>query len=416
MHIEGTQVVRRLEELYALGLQADGTHSRLAFSPEDAKGRALFAGYFRELGIPTRTDEAGNLIARLDGSEGDLPAILLGSHLDTVPDGGKYDGALGCMAGYAVCAALVQNGTRLRHPLEVIVFADEEGARFGTGMFGSNAFCGSLGEPDAGAPDIFGTPRGEVLEKAGIVLSEAHRAKRDKSGVHCFLELHVEQGISLHQKGIPLGVVSSIAGVRRYEVSVTGQANHSGSTQMRHRKDALVAASAFISAIPGITAALGDEYTVATVGTIKVRPGAVNVIPGECVFSLEMRDQSEAVMQALELKFREKLESVCREQGCACAVTELSRHAPAPMSAWVREVIEKVCQNGNAPYAVVPSGAFHDAMILSESFPTGMIFVPSRDGISHSPLEYSTVEDIEAGCNILLRTVLELDKQDCPHN
>lgn len=409
MHIDARDVTGRLEALYALGALPGGTHTRLAFSPEDAAGRRLFEGWFVELGIPCRTDEAGNLIARLAGSDANAPAIVVGSHLDTVPDGGKYDGALGCVAGFAVCRALAQAKHTPRHPLEVVVFADEEGARFGNGMFGSDAFCGTLAMPDETTPDVFGHPRKEVLETFGIQLAQVRRAARPPESVLCCLELHVEQGASLSKSGVPVGVVSTIAGVRRYEVTVEGQANHSGSTQMADRHDALVAASACIAGIPAAVAAMGNDFTVATVGTLRTLPGAVNVIPGTCTFTLEMRDQADGVMDTLEENLWAALRRHCEANGCTFATSEVTRHAPAPMAPWVQEALQAACREEGTPYNVVPSGAFHDAMTLSATFPTGMLFVPSEGGISHSPQEYTKPEDIETGCNVLLRAVLEID-------
>lgn len=411
MHIDAEYVVARLEELYRLGAMPDGTHTRLAFSPEDAKGRAAFARRFEALGIPVRTDEAGNLIARLEGDVPELPAIVVGSHLDTVPNGGKYDGALGCVAGLAVCAALKEARHTLRHPLEVVVFTDEEGARFGNGMFGSGAFSGTLQPMSADSPDRSGKPRGQVLSHFGINLADASMAARARDTVHCCLELHVEQGASLYKSGIPVGVVSTIAGVRRYEVTVTGKANHAGSTQMADRRDALVAAAAFIAGIPAAVAKAGDEFTVATVGTIRVAPGSVNIIPGACTFSLEMRDQREETLDVLEGRLFCALAGHCEAGGCRHTVKEVARHAPAPMTPWVQDAMRDACHKLDIPYAMVPSGAFHDAMPLSAAFPTGMIFIPSIGGVSHSPEEHSTPQDIETGCNALLQTVLEIDKR-----
>lgn len=414
MEVDIKRIITRLEELYLCGQKEDGTFTRMAYSDEDIKGRQKFRGYFEKLGIPVRLDEAGNMIARLEGENKDLPAILIGSHLDTVPDGGKYDGVLGCVAGLEVCEMLAANKKRLKHPLEVIVFTDEEGFRFGNGLLGSGAICGEDLHIQESDLDMYGQTRKEVFEKYGIKVSDVAKAKRNPETVHCFLELHVEQGVSLYKHKIPVGIVSSIAGVSRYEIQVKGQANHAGSTRMEDRHDALVAAARFIAAVPKIVAVNGNEFTVATVGTMKVTPNSVNVIPGNCEFLLEIRDQSAEVMKLIEEKLKAELETICGEMEEELTWTHLSYHAPAPMSLQVKQAIEKAVAKEKAEYTVIPSGAFHDSLLMTEIFPTGMIFVPSVEGISHSRYELTMEEDIKRGCSVLLDTVLEVDSMEIP--
>lgn len=409
MDINLDRILGRLEELYQCGAQEDGTFTRMAYSPEDRKGREIFMDYFRKLGIEPETDAAGNLIARLEGEDPKLPAIMTGSHLDTVPDGGRYDGALGCVAGLEVCQTLIESGRRLRHPLEIVVFTDEEGFRFGSGMLGSGAMCGQDLHVSGEDQDMCGQTRGEVLKACGLKVSELGNARRSKDSVHCFLELHVEQGASLHKKRIPVGVVTSIAGVSRFEIKVTGEANHAGSTVMEDRKDALVAAARFVARVPEIVAACGNPFTVATVGTMKVVPNSVNVIPGEAYFRLEIRDQDEKVMETIEQKLRECLASICEEMGEEYSFNRFSYHEPAPMTEWVRDAIEASVRELDIPYTKVPSGAFHDSLLMTAVFPTGMIFVPSVGGISHSRYEFTEGSDIGQGCRVLLETVLRVD-------
>lgn len=410
MRVNIQKLMSRLEEIYACGAQKDGTHTRMAYSPEDVKGRQLFVQYANELGLQTRTDQAGNLILKLCGANASLPSIVTGSHLDTVPDGGKYDGALGCVAGLGVCEAYIEAGIKPEHSLEVIVFTDEEGFRFGKGLFGSSAICGQGESVSPEDKDIYGNVRKEVVKSYGIHCGDFQGARRDKDSVHCFVELHIEQGGILDRKKIPIGIVTTIAGVNRYEITVTGEANHAGSTAMSDRKDALVAAAAFISKVPEITEAFGNEYTVATVGTIKVTPHSVNVIPGTCTFSLELRDQSRDVLCLVEEKLKVCLEETARKRKVTYKMARESTHAPAPMSPWVREVLVKAGKEEGYPLMELPSGAFHDSLIMSGQFHTGMIFVPSIGGISHSRLEETRREDIEKGCNVFIRAIEILDK------
>lgn len=409
MRIDTKKLMERVEEIYNCGKQEDGSFSRVAYSPQDIRGREKFVSYFKALGIEPVIDKAGNIIARLEGKNPDLPAIVIGSHLDTVPDGGKYDGVLGCLGGLGVCEAVVKSGQRMEHPLEVIVFTDEEGARFGSGMTGSAAFCGMPPDFADSDIDIYGMNRGGVFESFGIRADSLAQAERRPGTVRCFIELHIEQGSSLYKNNVPVGVVTSIAGVKRYEVVVMGESNHAGSTMMPDRKDSLVAAARFISAIPDIVAEHGGEFTVATVGTIRVEPGSVNVIPGVCVFSLEIRDQSQEMMDTIERLLRERLKKDCR--WLTHSFRQIASHDAAPMTDWVMESIRDACEKQGCAYQTMPSGAFHDSLLISARFPTGMIFIPSVGGISHSPREFSTAADIEKGCDVLLRTVLIIDNK-----
>lgn len=409
MVIDGEKVIIHLEEIYKCGAQPDGTHSRIAYSKEDVKGRELFRSWFEKLGISTRVDEAGNVIARMEGKNPTLPAIVMGSHLDTVPDGGKYDGVVGCVGGLAVCEAMKEAGYVPNHPIEVIVFTDEEGFRFGSGLFGSSAICGvdpHVSETDL---DMYGETRQEVVKSYGIRVEDYPKAKKDPKDVKCFLELHVEQGARLDKAGTPVGVVSSIAGVTRFEIEITGEANHAGSTAMSDRKDALVAASKLVGKLPEIVKENGTEFTVATVGTMKVTPNSVNVIPGTCTFHLEIRDQERSVMDAVEKEAFVFLQEVCKEGGLTFTTQKISDHAPEPMKDWVKDTIEESVKELSYDYAVIPSGAFHDSLTMSPVFPTGMIFVPSKGGISHSRYEFTEAEDIRKGCEVLLNTVLKVD-------
>lgn len=410
MVIDADKVMLYLEELYQCGKQPDGTFSRIAYSKEDKEGRKRFAGWFADLEIPTRIDEAGNLIARMEGRDPTLPAILLGSHLDTVPDGGRYDGAAGCVGGLAVCQAMKQAGYFPNHPIEVIVFTDEEGARFGSGLFGSSAICGQPLEVSEEEIDSGGRKQIEVMKDSyGIRLEEVWKAKKDPKDVKCFLELHVEQGARLDKEQKAIGVVSSIAGVVRFEVEIVGEANHAGSTAMGDRKDALVAAAQLIGEIPAMVKETGGEFTVATVGTIQVSPNSVNVIPGTCRFHLEIRDQERKIMEAVEKRVFTCLEKICREARLEWRVQKISDHAPQPMEGWLTKQIEEATKEMGYSYRILPSGAFHDALAMAQAFPTGMVFVPSKGGISHSRYEHTEKEEMEKGCEVLLHTVLKVD-------
>lgn len=413
MKANGKRIVHRLNEIYECGKKPDGTHSRVAFTSEDRKGREVFCRYCEELGLKPVQDQGGNLIVRMDGKKKDAPAIIIGSHMDTVLDGGKYDGVYGCVGGLEVLEILAEEKIKPNHPIEVIVFADEEGIRFGSGMFGSNAFCGKICQDvDPDETDIFGIKREEVMREAGVDLQQIAKAKRASESVLGTLELHVEQGGSLDQMGIPVGIVTSIAGVKRYSVVLGGEANHSGSTRMCDRHDALVAAGKMIGILPDIVQKYGDSFTVGTVGQISVEPGAVNIIPGRCEFLLEFRDQSEETMERLAEIFRKTLSHVCEQRDIRMSMKLISDHEPGKMNSEIQRITREACEKLEIPYTSIPSGAFHDSLLLTQRFPAGMIFVPSEGGISHSPREFTREEDLAAGVEILLHTVLMLDEKE----
>lgn len=410
MKIDQNRLMDHLEQVYQCGRQPDGTFTRMAFSSEDMEGKKLFISWAEALGMTTRWDAAGNLIARLEGTDLKASAIILCSHLDTVPDGGRFDGALGVIGALEAVQSLKEAGLTLAHPVEIIAFADEEGFRFNRSIIGSNSFCGVDPGIFAEEKDIYGTARGEIYSKLGLDPAKALEAKRDPGTVACTLELHIEQGGSLDQQNIPIGVVSAIAGCFRYEITVEGEANHGGSTKMTDRKDALVAASALIGNLPAVVKEFGTEYTVATVGMVSVQPHSVNVIPGKCVFSLEIRDQSLDMLNTIEREALKKLEEGCKANGCTYTVAVKSKVDPAPLNEQVTMAIGQAAKTLGYPCKSVPSGAYHDSLVLSRYFKAGMIFVPSIGGVSHSRYENTAPEDLAKGCHVLAEAVVQLDK------
>lgn len=408
--IDQDRITERLEAIYACGKQEDGTYSRIAFSLEDKAGRDLFAGYLNRLGMKTYYDKAGNMIARREGTEPGRAPIMMGSHLDTVPDGGKYDGAFGCVGALEVIEELTQQKEQLRHPLEIIVFADEEGVRFGKGLSGSNAISGlPLIGFLAEDTDATGKSRGGVMKIYGVDVDSMGEAARRREDVACFLEMHVEQGRNLEKHEKQIGIVTAIAGVSRYVITVRGETNHSGSTMMEDRKDALVGAADLIHRIPQIVREKGSSFAVGTVGKVTVLPGAMNVIPGEVSFTLEVREQTDEKRKEITEEIFRQMDSICEENGLQYEKKDVADYPCAPMDPHIVGTMEEICERQKAAYCKLPSGAFHDAMFMTRTFPTGMLFVPSRDGISHSPLEYTAPEDLAAGCRILYETVKELD-------
>lgn len=409
--IHAERIQKRIEEIYHCGEKKDGTHSRIAFSKEDEAGRKIFAQYLRTAGAEVHYDSAGNMIAHFKGSDETLPAIMMGSHLDTVPNGGKYDGVYGCVGPLEVLQAYQEKGIILRHPVDIIVFADEEGVRFGKGMVGSMAMSGQ--KLDDFLPedrDKDGLFRQDVMKIYEVDFADLAKARRNAEDVQCFIELHVEQGRNLERRECQIGAVTTIAGVSRYLITVNGETNHSGSTMMEDRRDALVGVSEFIQQIPGMIKANGSKYAVGTVGKLKVEPGAMNVIPGKVEFTLEVREQTDPGKIELENILFSLLESICNEQGLTYSFQRLVSYKCAPMDQQIVGRITEICKRKSIKSMELPSGAFHDAMFMSRVYPTGMIFVPSIKGISHAPQEYTRLEDLAAGCEVLYDLILEMDK------
>lgn len=410
--IRADRIQKRLDEIYECGRAEDGTYSRIAFSDADKKGREIFASYLGSLGLAARLDPAGNLIAGWEGEEKGLPPIMMGSHLDTVPNGGKYDGAYGCVGALEVLESLMENGERLKHPLEIIVFADEEGVRFGKGLSGSNAISGlPLEGFSAGDRDAEGRCRKEVMGDYGVDFDRMQEAARKKEEVACFLEMHVEQGRVLEKNEKTIGVVTAIAGVSRFQITVSGETNHSGSTMMSDRRDALVGAADFIRQVPEIVSCRGSEYAVGTVGKISAVPGSMNVIPGRVEFTLEIREQTDENRKRINDRLFETLDMICKKNGLKYDVRTIADYPCAPMNSRIVNLIDETCGKLGYSHCRMPSGAFHDAMFMARTFDTGMIFVPSKGGVSHSPSEFTEPEDLAAGCDALYHTVKELDRR-----
>jgi allantoate deiminase len=356
-----------------------------------------------------RRDPVGNIIGRRAGADANLPAIAIGSHIDTVLNGGRYDGALGVLGGIEVCQALHEDGVQTRHPLEVISFIEEESTRWASAMLGSNFMAGRITAGMLGATDRQGVSIAEGLAEAGYDPAAFAEAARPGNEFRCYIELHIEQGAVLESLNLPVGVVTGIAGPLFLFLRLTGRTDHAGATPMNLRRDTLVAAAELVLAARD--AALAASPTaVATVGRLEVKPGATNAIPGEVFMTFDLRDIVEAQRDRLEASVRSAIQRVTREAGLISVLEEPSRHPPVPLPEHMVEAVATACAAAGYPVHRLPSGAGHDAQVMASITPTAMIFVRSRDGVSHSPHEYSQPGDILAGVEVLHRTVLELDR------
>jgi N-carbamoyl-L-amino-acid hydrolase len=396
-----------LQELGRLGESPTGM-DRVAYSPEDILGRDYAIKLMQEAGLDTRIDTAGNIIGRLAGTEDSLPAIALGSHTDTVPKGGKYDGALGVMAAIEVIRTLKDQGHTTKHPLEVINFTNEEGTRFHRWLVGSRSMCGLLEQDDLDAVDDDGFGLGPCLVDIGGDISRIEEAKRSTGELAAYLELHIEQGPYLHKSGNPIGVVTGITGRAVFEVEIEGKANHAGTTPMETRRDALVSASKLVLAIQKM-AAEQEICRVSTVGSIKAVPNAVNVIPGSATIGLEFRDTDMTALAAAEQELRRITDEAIINEEVAIDVQRHRFTSAVPISADMQAMVAEAAENCGMAWEPLASGAGHDAQAVANIAPVAMIFVPSVDGISHSPEEYSTPQDCANGAQVLLELLLLAD-------
>ena len=405
--INESRINQTLQELGHLGESPEGM-DRVAYSPEDIAGRDYTIKLMQEAGLETRIDAAGNIIGRRAGSDDNLPAIALGSHTDTVPKGGKYDGALGVMGAIEVIRTLEEQGHRTRHPLEVIDFTNEEGTRFHRWLVGSRSMSGLLEQEDLDALDDDGLSLGPCIADIGGDLSRIGEAVRSPGELAAYFELHIEQGPYLHQSGNPIGVVTGITGRAVFEVEIEGKANHAGTTPMSTRRDALVSASKLVLNIQKM-AAEQEICRVSTVGSIKAIPNAVNVIPGHASIGLEFRDTDMEALADAEQELRRITDQAAVDDIVDIDVIRHRFTSAVPITADMQALVAEAAENCGMAWEPLASGAGHDAQAVANIAPVAMIFVPSIDGISHAIEEYSTPQDCANGAQVLLELLLLAD-------
>lgn len=404
--VDGGRLWGRLSELAEIGRHEGGGVARLSFTEEERAAKDLVRSSMEEAGLSVREDAAGNLFGRREGKDPNAPAVLIGSHIDSVLGGGDFDGPLGVLGGIEVLQTMQEEGVQTAHPVEIVAFTDEEGARFSLGMIGSRALAGTLSPEDLRHEDENGVSIADAMRDAGLDPGRIGDAARPEGSLAAYLELHIEQGRVLEGEDLPVGVVTGIAGPVWLRLSFLGEAGHAGTTPMGARRDALAAAAEVIGIVEQEASATGS--TVGTVGQIGARPGGINIIPGAVDLSLDLRDIEEAVRDRVEERIRQRAGETCEKRGVELSFEELQRLPPVPCSQEIRNSIASACEElGIRPHAL-PSGAGHDGMHVAEKCPVGMIFVRSKDGISHNPKEWSSREDCEAGCKTLYLTLLDL--------
>jgi len=399
-----------LMALAAIGATPEGGVTRLAWSELEREAHRLVIQWMKEAGLEVWEDPMGNTFGRRVGSE-DLPTIMVGSHLDTVNNGGNLDGTLGVIAGLELVRELNKKRLITRHPITVVAFAAEEAVRFADTCMGSKIITGAMDREHLDKiKDEQGITGAEAMKLVGLDPDRIEEAQWDLAKIAAYFELHVEQGLVLEKLGKQVGVVTAIAAATRYRVTLTGSADHSGATPMGARKDALCAASEIVLGIERIASSEAGPTTVGTVGIMKVQPGAMTVIPGQVELGIDIRDTVPEAKQVASEKIVAMIEDVCRRRNIGLNLVKLLDDVPAVMSPTVIEAIKNSAERLGYSYHMMPSAAGHDARIMGFVTQTGMVFVPSRAGISHSPKEWTDPEDILAGINVMVEAVQEADR------
>lgn len=404
--INKERLFKRLLELGEIGKQASGGIIRQVFTPEDMSATELTASYMREAGLSVRVDAVGNLVGRKEGLNPEASAVLTGSHIDTVHDGGAFDGSLGVLGGIEVLQTMIEQGIQTEHPIEVIAYKDEEGCRFSFSMMGSRAMAGILKREDLQNLDRDGMSFAEVLKMNGFDPEHFQQAARPLGSVKAHVEIHVEQGKVLERKNLSVGVVTGINSSLWLKITLNGEAGHSGTTPMGIRHDPLVAAAEIIQAVEEETIKTGTA--VGTVGRLQVHPGGINIIPGSVEFTVDLRDINPEVGERLEQTLLQRIMDVCQRRGIEKVIEVLQRVSPVPCSEHIQDEIKNACRKLEKEIYTLPSGAGHDSMQIAKLCPIGMIFVRSKYGISHNPAEWSSPEDCADGVNVLYHTLLRL--------
>ncbi|MED3572006.1 Zn-dependent hydrolase [Cytobacillus praedii] len=386
-----------IKQLSEFTSSPDKGTTRLTYSEEDLKARNYIKSKMEEYGLQVREDGFGNIFGKLEGQIKDSPSVIIGSHFDSVPNGGSYDGPAGVVTGLEVAALFSKNKRKPKYSLEILALIEEEGSRFGGGLMGSRGIVGLLNDEDfRKLKDKDGITTEEAMLKIG--LNPDLPKKRDPKTIKAFLELHIEQGPILEEKNIPIGVVEAIVGLTQLEVTVTGQAGHAGTTPMGRRADALVAAAKIIAELPNIAEEEG-EGTVITTGRLNVFPNGANVIPEKVVFTIDIRAGKEKhVLNVIE-RVKSVLKSYSHD-GISTNMEQLLYIQPKELNEHIRSLLKKKSDELNIPYCPINSGAGHDAMVFSDYTDVGMIFIPSKDGLSHCPEEWSDPDHLEMGIQI----------------
>lgn len=404
--------MRDLNAIGRIGIGDHGAVTRLVFSIKELRSRQVLIHLLRQAGLAIRIDSIGNIFGRFEGSDRRAPAVLAGSHLDTVIHGGKYDGPVGVIGALEAIRTISENRIAVRSPLEVVCFVGEESSRFGFSTLGSSLVAGEVHPKDlTNAVDPQGTKLENVLAGLGITRRNLIRLRRDPKSLKAYLELHIEQGPILEAKKKRIGLVTSIAAPSRFRVIFHGRADHSGTTPMEMRKDALVAAAQLIEFVEKIcrkNSSMAKGRVVGTVGAMKIEPGVINAVPGRAELAVDIRGTSAQSKNRVARMVKQRAHTIGKQRSVGVEVLTIREEDPVPLDRRLLRVTRQLCDEKGVDYEIMPSGAGHDAMQMAKITPAGMIFVPSRRGISHNPLEWTAPADIALGAQLLMETMIRV--------
>lgn len=400
------RVMARADELAAISETREGL-TRVYLSPQHLQANQQAALWMTQAGMTVWQDSVGNICGRYEGEQEGAPAILLGSHLDTVRNAGRYDGMLGVLTAIEVVHSLHRQGRRLKKAIEIVGFCDEEGTRFGITLLGSRGLNGTWPESWLAQTDADGVSVAQAMVLAGLDPARIHLAARSQEEIAAYLELHIEQGPCLEQEGLALGVVEAINGARRLNCCFTGEAGHAGTVPMSHRKDALAAAAEWMVLVENLIREQGGNL-VATVGTLRCAPGAVNVIPGEVTLTLDIRGPNDQPLDALLNRLLASAQEIAARRQLQFSAEEFYRIAATACDSELQRVLSEAVQEVQGRSVSLPSGAGHDAIAIAERWPSAMLFVRCKGGISHHPAESVTADDVALAIDAYSRAVLKL--------
>ena len=400
------RIEQTFNELNRFGYSELGMN-RLAYTESERQALKYLIELFQQEGMEVKVDPIGNVIARREGTDPSLPAVMTGSHIDTVYNGGKYDGTLGVVAGLEVVRLLNEQNIKTKHPIELVIFACEESSRFGVATIGSMAMIGQFNERLLQLKDKDGITLQAAIENCGLEIEKITEVHRKKDEVKVFYELHIEQGPVLETEGKQIGIVTGIAAPTRFQLLVEGEAAHSGTTPMHLRKDALLGAAEISLALEQSANQESENGTVATVGTCEVDSGAMNVVPGKVNMSIDIRGICIKSKQRVINELYQTIDKVEKERNLSVSIRKLCDEEPVKIDDEIINSLVESCENLNLSYQKMPSGAGHDAMMMAKLYPTGLIFVPSKNGISHNKKEFTSLEQIGAGVALLKESILQ---------
>jgi N-carbamoyl-L-amino-acid hydrolase len=404
VRVNADRITAHLTALAEFGKNPQGGVSRVAYSEFDRAARAVVMEWMRVAKLAPTIDYAGNIVGRRAGQDASLKPLVFGSHIDSVPEGGNYDGNVGSTGAIEVAQTLAERGITTRHPIEVVVWQNEEG-----GLYGSRAVSGQLTPAELKNVSSSGKTIEQGIAFIGGDVAKLDQVRRKRGDIAGYFELHIEQGGTLEKEKIDIGVVEGIVGIKQWNVTVSGFQNHAGTTAMDNRHDALLAAAKFIQMVNRVVTSIPGRQ-VGTVGKIQAFPGAPNVIPGKVTCTLELRDLDDEKVDTIYEQIVKEANAIGDQNGTQFAFAELHANIAAPSDARMRAFVAEAAKGLGLTSKVMPSGAGHDAQAMAQLGPMGMIFIPSVGGISHSPKEYSTPKDIGNGANVLLRAILAADR------